>query len=301
MTDIQENKLTMYQAVIVFLWANITLWENLPAFSDLANKVKSIITAIQNLAQIQAADKKGLTVNKLQIQADLIRAAIKLVKAMKAYARISKNDVLFNEVSFTKSAMELSRDNQIHQDSLFILSKAQALETELLDYMIKTDDLTKVSDLALQYEEAMPQKRDADVIKKNATAQMDAEYDEADKALADLDILVPIFEDDHPEFVSGYFDARIIIDRGHRFSDDTRIRGKVTDAQNQLPIVRAEILIRETGQNQYTLDDGTFSMKIPEAGNYTVEVHHQGYQTYTHDTVHLNTGSRVALDIQLQP
>ena len=301
MTDNQENKLTMYRVLVAYLWKHIEIWQILPAFSEIANKIKSNIVEIGNLNQIQSQNNSGIVIHKRNIETNLIDAVLKVAKALIAYATINKNSELLAQVKVTKTTFERLRDELIASKALDIHSIAVTLTEELSSLLINPDDIAAIPTLATSYNEILPTHRDAEILRKNATADMKAKFKEQDAHIADLDAIVPIFETDHRSFVQGYWNARIIIDLGRRKSDKTIIAGHVTDASNELPITNAYVWIRETGTSYNTNDEGYFSINVKEAGNYTIEVQKQTYKTYIHDTIHLNTGNRLSLDIDLEP
>lgn len=138
MTDNQENKLSMYEAVNTVMDNNSTIWSTMAATSDISTKVKSIITDIQNLRQIQVLDTKGITVNKATIREQLTEATLKLSRALAAYASMNNNYELLGEVNYTQSAFNKSRDNILFDLATLIQNKARLYETELADFIIKT-------------------------------------------------------------------------------------------------------------------------------------------------------------------
>jgi hypothetical protein len=302
MNDMQENKSNMYQNVDVYMDANKSVWSAIAAISDIATKVKGNNTDILTLGQIQAEDNKGLTVNKLTLEQNLITATMKLVKALVAFATVTKNFPLLSQVKYSRTQLEESRDTMIYEKAMIIHGKATTYETELADYLIATQDITAVSDLAAQYLDAMPAKRQADVIRKDATSDLKLKFKEQDALLRDLDRIIPIFESDHPTFVKGYFNARIIINLGVRHTGTkTLIEGSVINAQTQQPVSNAYVWILQTGLSYNTSDEGQFSIDVKETGDYTVQVQKNGYQTYTEDPIHIEKGNTINLQIELEP
>lgn len=303
MTDNQENKLSMYEAVNTVMDNNSTIWSTMAATSDISTKVKSIITDIQNLRQIQVLDTKGITVNKATIREQLTEATLKLSRALAAYASMNNNYELLGEVNYTQSAFNKSRDNILFDLATLIQNKARLYETELADFIIKPDDITAQQALIDQFFEAVPEKRVAVTESKTSTADLKLKFKEMDELLKEkLDRLILLFKSEYPDFVQQYFNARIIIDLGHRSSNNkTIITGLVTGFQDEQPIDAVHVWIVETGQSFNTGTDGHFEFTLEKPGEYVVKAQKEGYKTFTSDQVKIEEGHEITIDIDLEP
>jgi hypothetical protein len=293
----------MYEALVAVLDANNPIWEPVLAFSDLAKKVKSLITDIQALRQIQELDTKGITVNKTLVADNLIAATLKLIHAVSAYATVTDNYILLGEVNYTASHLSNARDTVLFDIATLIQSKAAPLETELAAYLIAPEDITGQQALIEQYSQALPEKRKAVVVSKTSTADLKLKFKEMDLLLNQkLDKLILIFQATNPDFVQQYFNARIIINLGHRTTTHkTLISGTVTDFDTDLPVDSAHVWVVETGQSFNTGSDGLFTIELASGGEYVLKVEKTGYQTHTQSAVKVNKGEEVTLEIELQP
>lgn len=303
MTDNQENKLTMYEAVDTVLDKNSTIWSSLTTVTDTSIKLKAIIVEIRNLRQVQELDSKGITVNKADVREQLTGATLKLIRAIAAYASLNNNHKLLGEVNYTPSTLNKSRDNIFYDIAVLIQSKAKQYELELADFLIKPEDITGQQSLINRYILAVPEKRAAVVVSKTSTADLKLKIREMDILLKEnLDRLILLFETDNADFVQQYFSARIIIDLGHRTTTKkTIISGLVTDFESEKPIEGAHVWILETGQSFNTGSDGHFEINIENPGDYVLKVEKAGYKTYTSDQVHIEKAHEITLDIDLEP
>jgi phosphate uptake regulator len=303
MTDNQENKLSMYEAVNTVMDKNSTIWTPLLVASDLSTKVKSIIVKIQDLRQVQALDTKGITVNKSVVREQLTTATLKLSNALAAYASLNNNYELLGEVNYTPSALNKSRDNILFDIATIIQNKAKLYETELADFLIKPEDITGQQTLIDQYIEAIPEKRVAVTASKTSTTDLKAQFREMDTLLKEnLDRVILLFKSTNPDFVQQYFNARIIIDLGHRSTNNkTIISGLVTGFEDEKPIDAVHVWIVETGQSFNTGTDGHFEFTLEKPGEYLVKAQKEGYKTYTSDQVKIEEGHEITLDIDLEP
>lgn len=303
MTDNQENKLTMYEAVDSVMDKNSAIWTPVTSVSDISTKVKSIITDIQNLRQIQELNTKGITVNKATIREQLTEATLKLSRAMAAFASLNNNYQLLSEVNYTLSALNKSRDNIFYDIAVLIQNKAKQYETELAEFLIKPEDITGQQTLIDQFIEAVPEKRVAVTASKTSTTDLKLKFKEMDVLLKEkLDRLILLFKSENPDFVQQYFNARIIIDLGHRSTNNkTIISGLATSFEDEKPIDAVHVWIVETGQSFNTGSDGHFEFTLEKPGEYVVKAQKEGYKTYTSDQVKIEEGHEITLDIDLEP
>lgn len=117
-----------------------------------------------------------------------------------------------------------------------------------------------------------------------------------------LDRLILLFKSEYPDFVQQYFNARIIIDLGHRSSNNkTIITGLVTGFQDEQPIDAVHVWIVETGQSFNTGTDGHFEFTLEKPGEYVVKAQKEGYKTFTSDQVKIEEGHEITIDIDLEP
>ncbi|MEZ5198510.1 MAG: carboxypeptidase-like regulatory domain-containing protein [Bacteroidales bacterium] len=303
MTDAQENKFNSILAVDTVLDDNKIVWQPLPAFSDIATKVKAIKAEIVNLRQIQEQDKKGLTVNKTLTREQLTIATLKLINGLAAYAALNNNHELLAEVNYTPTNLTSARDTIISDIALLIQNKAIEFETQLADFLVTTEDIAAQLALLEQYNIAVPDKRVADSTSKAATADLKLKFKEMDILLKEkLDRLVRLFETTNPDFVQQYFNARIIIDLGRRSSTNNKalISGSVTDFETEAPIAGASVAILKTGLTATTGTDGYFSIDVVNAGNYSIQVEKIAYKTYIEDAVQIEKGQEITLEIELE-
>jgi len=303
MNDAQSNKLKMFQAVQTVMDENASIWQDLTIVADVANKVKSIIVDILNIRQVQERDTTGITVNKTVIRDNLVQATLKVIRALVAYATVKKNYVLLGEVNYTKSDLENSRDNILYDRARLIHTKAQSLELELLDYFIGTPDITAIDTLSKEFNIAIPEKRAALTVQKTSTSDLKQKFADADLILKEqLDKVILILEPERPDFVKQYFNARLIIDLGHRTTNhETIISGNILDFVTKQPVTGALVILAGKDLAYTTGSDGHFSLNAGEGGEYIIKVDKEGYQVYTSDPVKVDTGTEVKLEIDLKP
>ncbi|MCD4666053.1 MAG: carboxypeptidase-like regulatory domain-containing protein, partial [Bacteroidales bacterium] len=248
-------------------------------------------------------DTKGITVNKTVVREQLTTATLKLSRALAAYASLNSNYQLLSEVNYTLSTLNKSRDNIFYDIAVLIQTKAKQYEVDLANFLIKPEDITGQQALIDQYIEAVPEKRVAVVTSKTSTADLKLKIREMDVLLKEkLDRLILLFEAENSDFVQQYFNARIIIDLGHRSTNNkTIISGLVTGFEDEKPIDAVHVWIVETGQSFNTGSDGHFEFTLEKPGEYVVKAEKTGYKTYTSDQLKVEEGHELTLDVDLEP
>ncbi len=302
MTDAQENKLNMLETVITVLENNATIWNSIPAIVEIKEKVVTNIGKIRGLRQIQEKDFTGITVNKAEVQENLIAATLKLIGGLMAYATVTNDHELRNSINYGKHDLNHSRDNILYDKALLVYNTAQPLAAELAVYLITEEDILAVDTLLKKYEEAIPEKRAATSETKAATEALKQIFKATNLLLKDkLDNLMLIFRAINPDFYNAYTNSRIIIDLGRRHTGNkTIISGIIEKADTEIPLNGAYVWIMEKGISFTTGPDGRFSLNIGEAGTYTLKAEKQGYKTHTEDPIAIEKGDEAIIDVEME-
>ncbi|MCB0805946.1 MAG: carboxypeptidase-like regulatory domain-containing protein [Bacteroidales bacterium] len=303
MTDTQENKFSSYLVTETVIDQNITTWEPVQSFSDIANKVKSIITDIREKRQIQELNNTSLTENKHDVAAKLIEETLKLLYALVSYAVYSGKKRILSQVNYTESEIRYIRDTILYDRALLIQRKAREYETDLGAYLITPEDISKQNETLTEYATTIAEKSAANTVTKTATEDLKAKFHEMDTLLKEkLDRLILIFKATNPEFVQQYFNSRIIIDLGHRKSTtgQTLITGTVTDAVTGQPLNQVAVSVQGTQLIAYTGPAGLFSIDVGKTGDYTLLFSLLNYKTDS-ESVRAENGAQVNIDVDLDP
>ena len=113
MTDIQDNKRSMYIAVQRVCNSNNSIWSGLPAFVDAFGEFENTITDIDNQRQIQEGRTTGITENKQKEEDEMIQITLEIAAAVYAYASIIGDNELRDKISYSPSYLRKSRDNTL--------------------------------------------------------------------------------------------------------------------------------------------------------------------------------------------
>jgi hypothetical protein len=231
MTTNQENKLTMYEAVITYLGNQNELTKDLPNFSECYAQLKETVNKINENKKIQETQIKGITKHKNEWRDVLVDLASEVANKVKAYATFAKNTILKQEVDYTDTALRKVANNVLKDRAQIIHDKAKENLAELATYRVNQALLDKLIEAIEKFGEAMPSTRVSQVNKKGITTTLKTLFVEADSLLKDkLDSLLLILRKDEPELYKGYTNARIIIDLKGRGKNKEEAETKENEA-----------------------------------------------------------------------
>ena len=304
MTDIQENKLSAYEATVGILDANTTIWTPIAAFLALVNQLKAFITDIRSLRLAQEKDLKGVAVNKGAIRTDLVNAMFKVINGLVAHAIVIGDNELLHSVNYTLSDLKTCRDNILSDRANLIFTTAQPLQHDIAVYLVTEADVTLVDTHRKQFDGLLASPRIGTVGTKTTTADLKTKFKEIDDLLRNkMDKMVLIFRSANPVFVDQYFNARIIVDLGKRHSGTKTavIFGTVVHFETLAPVEGATVRVVETGQTFTTDAQGNYKLNLSAGGTYTIQAEMSGFTTNTQDPITIEIGNSLQLDFELEP
>jgi hypothetical protein len=304
MTDIQENKLSAYQALKIIFGNFAAVFENFADFKAYVTLFLANIDDILNLSALQERDNKGVALNKDSVANSLIEIAKKVRSAAVAHAIFTNDLKLRDKIDYTDSELNNCRDNILADRAKVIYDIALPLKTHLTRLNITEADITAVNTVRLQYLGVIAEPRAAIVETKSATASLARKFRETDKLLRnEIDPTIRIFENTNFDFFEQYKNARIIVDLGRRKTGNKTaiISGTIRHSETLALLPGALVRILETGQSVTVGADGVFSFTFSQSGVYTLQVELAGYHTYTEDGISIQVGNQLNLDIELEP
>jgi hypothetical protein len=311
MKDSQENKLSMYEAVLAFLALAIyaPLWSAKPAIVAAKAFVENSIKRIRLYRLVQERNHKGLTTAKTQVQSGLVNAVLKLIDGLVSYASSVNDQDLLQSINYTKSDLTHERDNNLVDMARVVYTAAEPRAHELSEFEVTEADITAVDDLIGQYEIAMPAKRVSVNEQKVATKNIEQEFKSIDLYFRNtFDNLMLQFRTSQPDFYKGYLNARIIINLGTRskvakpaVTGKTIFDGVILNFGTGLPEAGVKVTLIESLQSVVTGADGKYSFTLDKGGPCTLTAEKAGFTTWNEDTTLIETGQHYTLEIQLEP
>lgn len=217
MNNKQENKRSMYRAVLDLLTANVLIYSSYLPFSDAVARFKAIIEKINEQSGLQTIPIVGVTEDKQRLREFMEGLLVEVCNKITAYAHITNNNTLKEQVAYPFSSLRRQRDTLLLDTAQNVLNIANQNLIELGSYNITGSTITSLQQRISDFNNALTRPRQKIVSRKGATQELLSLFRQADKVLKnELDMLVVDFINTQPEFERNYQNARIIIDLGVR-------------------------------------------------------------------------------------
>lgn len=303
----QENRFSMYHAVIDFCEKNTELTTPLPNFGANLTKLKTTTEQIHVVAENQAANTQGTTIGKNDLKENLIVLGADTARKLIAFATLTKNQKLLKEISYSESDLRHLPDTTLADVVKLIYDRAQANLASLADYQVTAGTQAALLQAITDYKQALASPRVEKVNQTQATKQLTELFAAGDEALANMDVLVEIVRLTQPNFYIGYKSARKIIESG---SGKLSLKGLVTDALTGDAVPGVLVSFWPDGEGmkttatgdallvKKTAGKGGFNVSSMPAGTYRVSLQKAGYTEQTL-TIYVNDGELTVVDVQL--
>ncbi|MEQ1677537.1 MAG: carboxypeptidase regulatory-like domain-containing protein [Chitinophagaceae bacterium] len=294
----QEAKLGMGQAVILHCDKYIAIINTMPAFMMFLNAFKMVVSTILNTVQREARNISGITVDKKELRETLAKQANVIAAVIYSYASASGNHTLKAEVDYSLWDLKNLRDDELGPTCMIIHKAAEDNQAALIDYNITSPVLHSFKALVYDYIGKVATPRNATAGRKALNSSLKTLFQEFDTILNErLDTVALALQQDNPEFYEEYKNNRIIVDPG---TSPTQAAGTVTIKGNDDTLKGVQVNVEGQEYGTSTKADGTFKLKIPLPGSYTLLFSKEGYQTGS-APVEIKLGQTVTADIELSP
>lgn len=227
MTQAQQNRLTMNKVVIKHLDDNAPVWQTLAAFKKAHDELLASVKGRNTAQGTQSQTTTGITRDKSADTEAAVKAVLKLAKNTAAYAIDQDNHDLYASLNYSKSYLLNLPDNEQGAFLQTMLDKVRGQVGNLGDYNVTAAAIAEAQSAVDKVKGGMTNPRGAIDTRSTATKSVPAYEADGRKALAKLDRLIHNFEDDAPEFVAQYRQARMIVDVGVRHEGDNSGGGNV--------------------------------------------------------------------------
>jgi len=288
MTDAQENKLSMGLVVQRVVNDNNSIWSGLPAFVRAFSDFEGIITDINDNRVLQEKDTKGVTLDKQDAEDVLIEKTVEVSSGVYAYAVEINDNTLKEMVNYSPSFLSNVRDTILRDICQLIHDEANVVIGNLADYSILPADLTDLQNKINDYNDAIPEPREAITDRSTATKELKILFEKFDVVLNDrMDKLMNMFKKDHPKFHRQYNNARIIVDLGirHREPEKPKVPPIILITDQSI-LKKVKISIKGAAGDEIKIDWGDdditdvifdeslqdFEHDYATEGNYTVTI-----------------------------
>ncbi|HEX8249697.1 MAG TPA: carboxypeptidase-like regulatory domain-containing protein [Pyrinomonadaceae bacterium] len=292
-----QAKLNMYDAVKTVCQDNATTVATINAFKTALDEFKDKISTIKEVAQQKDMATTGIAADKKVRKQNLSRIASAVAGAIYAYAAVTGNNTLKQEVKFKNSDLLRTKDALLAPRCQNIHDLGAANVAALADYGINAAKLTELQTAINDFADAAPKPRAAKTTHSTIVASLTQLFDEADAILTErMDPLIGLFAATNPDFVATYQSARIIVDAP---TTATQLKGTVTNQADGTPVIDATVTIVEAAKTAQTDSTGKYTIKPVEIGTYTVTVTKTGFNDFQITGVEIKLGQVNSLNVEL--
>ena len=222
MNDTQENKLNMYRTVAAVIGNHEAEFTAVPAALAAREALDASIALISDLAQAQATENTGITVDKANIQQQMVDTALRVAGAVKAFASVQNDLTLKAQADINKTTFSRARDDMRDDIAQGIHDLAQSRIAQLADYGVTAATLTGLQTRIDTYVLWIAKPQTAKSEKTTVTGLLEQEFYRADSILKDrLDGLVEQFKESGTTLYPDYQNARKIVNTGSRPEPET--------------------------------------------------------------------------------
>lgn len=211
MTHIQENKNSMFYAVIRKCLKFESVWRSIPAFEAAFDEFNFLFKAIQAANENQLRSITGITDAKQKEEDEMIARTLEVASSVYAFARLAENHELKRMVDFSPSTLKNMSDTELRSMCSMVSRTATSVLVELKDYGTTVADINILEKEIEDYGNIIMEPRKALSTRAKATAHMVDLFPKADRILKErMDKILMLFKAKQPDFYAEYFNARRI-------------------------------------------------------------------------------------------
>ena len=293
----QENKDTMASVVLEYMKeVPETLVQNTPGLEENIQELTEILEVISEKNEYQNTDNSGYSIVKTNLRNAMVELGVNIAYSLKAYAKRVNNEVLFTEMSMTKSSLENMRDNDVKDKCQLIATRATANVAGISTYGITQAVIDGYIQNITLFGNNIPKPRLSITANVLLTQNIAAAFKALDKSLEELDIKMFALNFAHRQIVDQYKSCRRIVNHAGRLLS---LVGNITD-QDYNPVFGAVVTISAINREAKSTKKGNFEFKNLPEGQYMVQIARPSFATQS-IMVGVVKGQTTELKIMLQP
>jgi len=305
----QSSKITMYQTITDTIKLYLVLFTGIPGF-----KVRfEAFTANLLLLFKQSQEKEHVitaTPQLKKLRKQLIDAAHSISSKALAYGVNVKNELIISENKISKRALNNSTHQNLVTKCELIYTRAFALKTELLVYLVTEDMFTLFRELIDEFRASIPAPRENKNQISETIKTMDQLFKANNQLLLEMDQLAEILIESQPATYRAYKAARKVVKTAKRIKSVT---GKITELGTNLPLKGVTIAFYANGQELKAAENsnikpivvkksakkGGFIDSTLTDGSYLAKVMRTGYKPQS-ITVVIRSGETTRLMVEME-
>ena len=217
MNKYEENKKTMYEAVLTLLESNTTVTAAVPAFAGAEAEFRNAVADLEAKAQ----ELNQAVVGKADAKSDaaelLIDSIIPIVAGLSAFASKQKDVELQRKSDVSQSYLQRQRDTALVIEARAIIALANENIAGLADCGIAQQDVTGVQEKVAAYDASIGGRERSTAGRSGARKSLTSFFKEADRILAEeIDQYMKVLKPKHSQLYDEYVSARTVKNVGLR-------------------------------------------------------------------------------------
>lgn len=304
----QESRFNMYLATVDFCEKNALILAPLPTFSNNLIKLKGICDQIYLFGSEQALNISGTTMAKKDLRTNLENLAADSARKATAFATVTKNRILLQEVNYAISDLQRMPDSLLIETTSNIHGRIEPKLSAMTEYQLTAATQQSFLQAINDCKASLATPRINKVTQKVATAKLAELFKNGDAVLKEMDAVVEIIRTTEADIYLGYKSARKVIETG---TGKLAVKGLVTDSQNGDPVKGVTVSFWLDGNLskviaadepplvvKKTAEKGGFNIASLPGGTYRATLQKAGYAEQTL-TVYVNDGELTTMDLKL--
>jgi hypothetical protein len=266
-----------YSLALAHLKANETITSEVPKFATVYLSAKTALDEIEQAESRRSQKISGATEGKEKQRDDLARLAFSVASILVSYAVDKDDATLRAEMTFAPSELKFATPHELSSSAINILTSVKGREAELKEYGLTEADITSLTSQVEQFSTGKyaprkfisERKQDGILVEENM-ARLTVIFNEQ------LDGLMLLFREKHPEFYKQYMIKRTVVQPGRR---KTRMEGTITDSATGAELPGVNISIKGSVVSTVSEENGTYYLNMLPATFGIVVFEKEGYQT----------------------
>ena len=298
MTNKQESKVKMCISTDEFLVKNQDLTKDLPEFPATFTEFQTTLTKIKLLDEQQRNVLTGIARDKRDIKNSLIGIGAETSGKVYAFAKVSNNKPLMDEVHFSISELGRMTDVSLRSYTEALHKKAELMLESLAKYGITAETQKIFAEALAAYNSSLGKPRVSIAERREGTKAMAALFISIESTIEKLDAIIGIIRYNQVDFYNGYRTVRKLVGSN---AGGVALKATANDIKTSKPIKGVSFSFKSNGTTikKKTAEKGSFHIRNMNPGPYEVVVKKEGYKEKV-VTVSINDGERSELVVELE-
>jgi hypothetical protein len=213
----QQNKLSMFLAVLGVMDKYNSVWSAMTAVAEMVTRLTGYTDSIQDKTGVQGTPLTGIAGGKRRNRIDMMEKALAIAGDLHALATKNNDSTLQAKTALELSDLTRLGDTLVAPRCQEIYALVNTNTAALANYGVTAADITALQAAIDAYTDVLTKPREAVVGRKEVTGSMAQDEDAADELFKkELDPAMRKFKTKNAPFYGEYTSAHMIIDLGER-------------------------------------------------------------------------------------